>query len=101
MSNHVNVPQTRKELTDYNNMRAFTMEGNFAAAQAVHKMLLQSWGNLVRVFPATPEEWADASFSQLRAEGGFMVNAERKGNEELQCQLKKDQILWFSIQEKI
>lgn len=75
---HVNGPQTRKELSDYNTMRAFTLEGNFAAAQAVHEMLLQSWGNLIRIFPATPKEWKDVSFSQLRAEGGFIVSAERK-----------------------
>jgi alpha-L-fucosidase 2 len=75
---HVNGPQKRKELSEYNNMRAFTLEGNFAAAQAVHEMLLQSWGNIVRIFPATPEEWKDVSFSQLRAEGGFIVSAERK-----------------------
>jgi alpha-L-fucosidase 2 len=76
---HVNGPQTRKELSDYNTMRAFTLEGNFAAAQAIHEMLLQSWGNLIRIFPATPDGWSDVSFSQLRAEGGFIVNAERKG----------------------
>ena len=135
---HVNGPQTRKELSDYNNMRAFTLEGNFAAAQAVHEMLLQSWGNMVRVFPATPEEWKDVSFSQLRAEGGFMVSAERKDgktvmvtvtatvdqllrlrnpfgkeeyesdsnlkkldNNELQCEIKKGQIIKLKLKEKV
>ena len=75
---HVNGAPKRKELTDYSNMRAFTLEGNFAAAQAVHEMLLQSWGNLIRIFPAIPEEWKDVSFNQLRAEGGFIVSAQRK-----------------------
>jgi alpha-L-fucosidase 2 len=75
---HVNGPQTRKELSDYNNMRAFTLEGNFAASQAVHEMLLQSWGNRIRIFPAIPSDWSDVSFNQLRAEGGFIVDAERK-----------------------
>jgi len=75
---HLNGPQTRMELSDYK-MRAFTLEGNFAASQAVHEMLLQSWGGRIRIFPAIPEKWQDVSFNQLRAEGGFLVSAERKG----------------------
>ena len=59
--------------------RPFTLEGNFAAAQAVHEMLLQSWGGVVRVFPAVPDSWADVSFDTLRAEGALQVSAERSG----------------------
>jgi len=40
-------------------------------------MLLQSWGGVVRVFPAVPGRWVRASFRDLRAEGGFRVNAQR------------------------
>ena len=58
--------------------RPFTLETNFAAGQAVHEMLLQSWGGVVRVFPAVPEGWADVSFHNLRAEGAFGVSAQRK-----------------------
>jgi alpha-L-fucosidase 2 len=58
--------------------RPFTLETNFAAAQAVHEMLLQSWGGVVRVFPAVPEKWAEASFDGLRAEGAFIVTARRE-----------------------
>jgi len=57
--------------------RPFTLEGNFAAAQAVHEMLLQSWGGTIRVFPAAPTQWADISFQDLRAEGAFSVSAQR------------------------
>ncbi len=74
---HVNGEQTRKGLSD-SHYRAFTLEGNFAAAQAVHEMLLQSWGGRVRVFPAMPPAWRDASFRNLRAEGGFSISAERR-----------------------
>ena len=42
--------------------RPFTLEGNFAAGQAVHEMLLQSWGGRVRIFPAVPKAWADVRF---------------------------------------
>ena len=74
---HLNGPQTRMELSSYK-MRAFTLEGNFAASQAVHEMLLQSWGGLIRIFPAMPGTWKDASFRQLRTEGGFLVDAVRR-----------------------
>lgn len=59
--------------------RPFTMEGNFLAMEAVHQMVLQSWGEKVRVFPAVPSVWQDVSFRDLRAEGGFKVSAIRKG----------------------
>lgn len=74
---HQNGPQTRMELSSYK-MRAFTLEGNFAASQAVHEMLLQSWGGLIRIFPAMPGTWKDASFRQLRTEGGLLVDAVRR-----------------------
>lgn len=60
------------------NYRPFTLEANFAAAQAVHEMLLQSWGGVVRVFPAVPRGWGQVSFSTLRAEGAFLVSADRR-----------------------
>jgi alpha-L-fucosidase 2 len=60
------------------NYRPFTLEANFAAGQAVHEMLLQSWGGVIRVFPAVPAEWTDVSFRDLRAEGAFLVSAQRK-----------------------
>jgi len=80
---HLNGPQTRKELSDFFKSNSFTLEGNFAASQAVHEMLLQSWGGTIRIFPSIPEKWADVSFHQLRAEGGFMIDAERKGGKTL------------------
>ncbi len=58
--------------------RPFTLEGNFAAAQAVHEMLLQSWGGVVRVFPAISSEWTEAGFEDLRAQGAFRVSARRR-----------------------
>jgi len=51
-------------------------------------MLLQSWSptrgrrdtGAVRIFPAVPWRWHDASFSDLRAEGGHCVSARRENN---------------------
>ncbi|MCP5543870.1 MAG: glycoside hydrolase N-terminal domain-containing protein [Akkermansiaceae bacterium] len=74
---HVNGDQTKSGLSGFT-YRPFTLEGNFLFMDAVHEMLLQSWGGRLRVFPAVPDSWADASFSKLRAEGGFVVSATRK-----------------------
>ncbi|MFN0132556.1 MAG: glycosyl hydrolase family 95 catalytic domain-containing protein [Phycisphaerales bacterium] len=82
---HLNGDQTKSGLSDFT-YRPFTLEGNFIAMQAVHEMLLQSWGRvgepgteIVRIFPAVSERWPDASFTDLRAEGGWRVSAERRG----------------------
>ncbi len=77
---HVNGDQTKSGLSNFQ-YRPFTLEGNFAASQAVHEMLLQSWSGTVRVFPSLPEAWKDVSFANLRAEGGFKVSAERVGGQ--------------------
>lgn len=58
--------------------RPFTLEGNFGAAHAVHEMLLQSWGEKLRLFPAVPDDWRDVAFTDLRAEGAFVVSAWRR-----------------------
>jgi len=54
------------------------IETPLSAAQAVHEMLLQSWGGTLRVFPAVPAAWQEAAFRDLRAEGGFLVSAVRR-----------------------
>jgi hypothetical protein len=54
------------------------IETPLAAAQAVHDMLLQSWGDTLRVFPAVPAAWKEVAFQDLRAEGAFLVSATRR-----------------------
>jgi len=54
------------------------METPLHAAAAVQEMLLQSWGDRIRIFPAVPGAWPDISFHDLRAEGAFLVSAVRK-----------------------
>ena len=71
-----------------NSIRPFTLEANFGASQAVHEMLLQSWGGKVRIFPAVPINWQDVSFRNLRAEGGFMISATRKAGKTVYLQIK-------------
>ncbi len=54
------------------------IEAPLAAAQSIHDMLLQSWGDKIRIFPAVPDVWRDVCFHDLRAEGAFLVSASRK-----------------------
>ena len=54
------------------------IECGLIAGRSLHDMLLQSWGGKLRVFPAMPAVWNDASFHDLRAEGAFLVSAERR-----------------------
>jgi alpha-L-fucosidase 2 len=105
---HANGDQTKSGFSGMT-YRPFTLEGNFLAMEAVHEMLLQSWNSLpgevrssaftrsaeppeggtpstkpdfgpIRLFPATPWRWHDASFDDLRAEGGHRVSARRENN---------------------
>ncbi len=54
------------------------IECSLFAAKALQDMLLQSWGDRIRIFPALPSGWKDAVFHDLRAEGAFLVSAERR-----------------------
>jgi hypothetical protein len=50
-------------------------ETPMSGAAAILELLLQSWGGKIRIFPAVPSSWPEASFDQLRAQGGFLVSA--------------------------
>ncbi len=76
---HLNGDQKGGQYSDFT-YRPFTLEGNFAFAQGIHELLIQSKNNYVEVFPALPAEWATASFKNLRTMGGFIVSAEKKEN---------------------
>ncbi len=75
---HANGDQSRSGLSKMT-YRPFTLKGNFLAMDAVQEMLLRSAFGEVVVFPATPGRWQDASFRDLRAEGGWKISAERRG----------------------
>lgn len=53
------------------------IETPLSAAVATSELLFQSWGGKLRVFPATPDDWKDAAFHQLRSQGAFLVSALR------------------------
>lgn len=51
------------------------IETPLSAVESVNYMLLQSWGDTVRVFPAMPKRWKNAAFEDFSAEGAFLVSA--------------------------
>ena len=54
------------------------IETPLSAAASMNDMLLSSWGDRIRVFPAVPASWKDISFHNLRTQGAFLVSAARK-----------------------
>ncbi len=54
------------------------IETPLSGGQAIIDMMLQSWGNKIRVFPAVPTSWKDLYFHQLLAQGGFEISAARE-----------------------
>jgi alpha-L-fucosidase 2 len=74
---HLNGDQTKSGYSDFV-YRPFTLEGNFAFAAGIQEMLIQSHAGFLEVFPAIPANWKSASFKTLRAEGAFLVSAEKE-----------------------
>jgi hypothetical protein len=56
------------------------METPASWARSLQDMLLQSQGGVIRIFPAIPATWQEATFHTMRAEGAFLVSAIRKGS---------------------
>lgn len=54
------------------------IETPLSAAASLTELLIQSWGETIRIFPAVPDHWKDCAFHALRAEGGFTVSAQRR-----------------------
>ncbi len=75
---HLNGDQTKSGLSKFT-YRPFTLEGNFAFASGVQEMLLQSYAGFIEIMPAVPSAWTDISFDKLRAEGAFLISAQRLG----------------------
>jgi alpha-L-fucosidase 2 len=74
-----------------NTMFAFSgqnIETPLIAIVPLHDMLLQSWGDRIRVFNAAPSAWPDLTFHNLRAEGAFLVSAKRKDGKTQWVRLK-------------
>lgn len=53
-------------------------------------MLIQSWGDKIRIFPGVPKEWKDLVFHNLRAEGGFEVSAKKENGKTIWVKIKNN-----------
>ncbi|MFD8567816.1 glycoside hydrolase family 95-like protein [Streptomyces sp. NPDC059639] len=54
------------------------IETPLSAAQSLHDMVCQSWGGIIRVFPALPAAWADLAVHDFRTQGAFLLSAVRE-----------------------
>jgi len=63
-------------------------ETHAGMCQMLHDMLLQSWGDKIRVFPAVPASWTDVTLHNFRTEGAFLVSAVRKDGKTLWVRVK-------------
>jgi hypothetical protein len=54
------------------------IESPFGVVHSIQDMLIQSWGDKIRIFPAVPDAWANVEFHHLRTEGAFLVSAKRQ-----------------------
>jgi hypothetical protein len=60
------------------NGRNPVIETPLSAVASITEMLLQGWGNKIRIFPAVPDSWQSCVFQDLSALGGFKVSASRE-----------------------
>ncbi|KAA2254316.1 Tat pathway signal sequence domain protein [Solihabitans fulvus] len=55
------------------------IETPLSAAQSLHDMVCQSWGGVIRLFPAIPASWPDVAVRDFRTQGAFLLSASRSG----------------------
>jgi hypothetical protein len=65
------------------------VENQYMPILGITEMLLQSQGGVIRLFPYWPREQA-ASFSTLRARGGFVISAEWRPEAGLQAKITSE-----------
>ena len=71
-------PQVQPNGMFYWPLHGFYLSESVGIAAAVSEFFLQSVDNTIRIFPCWPKD-KDASFTDLRAQGGFLVSAEQTG----------------------
>jgi alpha-L-fucosidase 2 len=52
----------------------FQIDGNFGGAAGIMEMLVQSWGDEVRLLPALPKAWPEGEVRGLRARGAISID---------------------------
>jgi alpha-L-fucosidase 2 len=86
---HLNGDQRAGQFSNFT-YRPFTLEGNFAFAQGLHEMLIQSSNGYIEIFPAIPTDWKKLSFTTLRTEGAFLVSASMENGRTKEVVIKSE-----------
>ncbi|MCF7849905.1 MAG: hypothetical protein K9M45_13720, partial [Kiritimatiellales bacterium] len=68
-------------------MHGFYLSESTGIAACISEFLLQSVDNIIRVFPCWPKD-KNASFTDLRAQGGFLVSAEQKDGKVVKLEIR-------------
>ncbi len=71
---------TLTQNTFYSERENPTFESPISSSRSMLDMLMQDWGGTIRVFPAVPSAWTQASFYQLLTQGAFLVSAIRENS---------------------
>ncbi len=79
---------TNKNMFD--NHPPFQIDGNFGGAAGITEAVLQSINDEIILLPALPEEWAEGSFENLRARGGFTVSCAWESNTLKEALIRSD-----------
>jgi alpha-L-fucosidase 2 len=86
---HLNGDQRGGQYSNFT-YRPFTLEGNFAFAQGIHEMLVQSHKGFIEIFPAVPKDWNNISFKSLRTEGAFLISAKKENGVVTEMTIKSE-----------
>ena len=90
------VAQLHKLINNYVQPNTLYKEGApvietpLAGAASLQELYLQSWNGKIRVFPAVPNDWQEASFINFRAEGAFLISATRHQGKTVFIQIESE-----------
>jgi len=74
--------------TFYSERENPTFESPISSSRSMLDMMLQDWGETIRVFASMPSSWKNASFYHLRTQGAFLVSAVRENGHTQFIQIK-------------
>lgn len=66
------------------------IETPLAGTASLQDLYLQAWNDKIRVFPAVPKNWPQASFINFRTEGAFLISASRNNGKTVFIQIESE-----------